>query len=155
MLLYRCVIAQSSLACCHVSSRGLHVVKKLIGSLPYRLLSCFTLVDGVQPALPSMAVMAPREGLPLDLASVVNLLMFAGKAGGFLAVDWCDGSPVGNLARLSYKLHRELPSDLGDDIGYRPVCTIGGNVGKPGQRSLFSSVMSLQCCTCSSGKDSH
>ena len=80
-----------------------------------------------------MAVTAPREGLPLDMASAFDLpLMFTGKAGGFLAVDWCDGSPVGDLARLSYKLHRELPSDLGDDIGYRPVCTIGGNIGKPG-----------------------
>ncbi|KAK9836568.1 hypothetical protein WJX74_003287 [Apatococcus lobatus] len=58
----------------------------------------------------------------------------SGKAGGFLAVDWCDGSPVGDLARLSYQLHRDLPSDLEDDIGYRVVCTIGGNIGKPGKQ---------------------
>ncbi len=47
-----------------------------------------------------------------------------GKAGGFLALDWNDGSPVGPLARLSYGLHRRLAGELGQDVGYRDVDTL-------------------------------
>ena len=32
----------------------------------------------------------------------------SGKAGGFLALDWNDHSPVCSLSRLSYKLHEDL-----------------------------------------------
>ena len=48
----------------------------------------------------------------------------AGKAGGFLALDWNDGSPVGDLARLSYKAHQQLAKELGRDVGYRQVNTL-------------------------------
>ena len=48
----------------------------------------------------------------------------AGKAGGFLALDWNDGSAVGDLARLSYKAHQQLAKELGRDIGYRQVNTL-------------------------------
>jgi hypothetical protein len=49
----------------------------------------------------------------------------AGKAGGFLALDWNDGSPVGPLARHSYHLHRQLADVFGQDaIGYREVDTL-------------------------------
>ena len=48
----------------------------------------------------------------------------AGKAGGFLALDWNDGSPAGDLARLSYKAHQQLAKELGRDIGYRQVNTL-------------------------------
>ena len=51
----------------------------------------------------------------------------AGKAGGFLALDWNDSSPVGPLARLSYRLHPQLAAELreqlGRDVGYRTVHT--------------------------------
>ncbi|KAG2435827.1 hypothetical protein HXX76_007022 [Chlamydomonas incerta] len=51
----------------------------------------------------------------------------SGKAGGFLALDWNDTSPVGPLARLSYGLHPRLAADLlaelGRDVGYRTVNT--------------------------------
>ena len=42
----------------------------------------------------------------------------SGKAGGFLALDWCDGSPLAALARRSFVLHDELAADLDDDWGY-------------------------------------
>ena len=29
----------------------------------------------------------------------------SGKSGGFLALDWCRGSPVDRLARRSFELH--------------------------------------------------
>ena len=32
----------------------------------------------------------------------------SGKSGGFLALDWCDGSPLAPLARKSFQLHAEL-----------------------------------------------
>ncbi|PNW71927.1 hypothetical protein CHLRE_16g671450v5 [Chlamydomonas reinhardtii] len=51
----------------------------------------------------------------------------SGKAGGFLALDWNDSSPVGPLARLSYRLHPQLAAELreqlGRDVGYRTVHT--------------------------------
>lgn len=48
----------------------------------------------------------------------------SGKAGGFLALDWCDGSPVGPLARKSFALHAALARTLGSDYGYRPMTTL-------------------------------
>eukprot|EP00877_Chromochloris_zofingiensis_P003318 jgi/Chrzof1/12988/Cz07g15130.t1 len=49
----------------------------------------------------------------------------SGKAGGFLALNWSDGSPVGPLSRKSYALHAQLAEALGaDTIGYRPVDTL-------------------------------
>lgn len=48
----------------------------------------------------------------------------SGKAGGFLALDWCDGSPLSSLARMSFDLHSQLPQMLGDDYGYRRMTTL-------------------------------
>jgi glycine/D-amino acid oxidase-like deaminating enzyme len=47
----------------------------------------------------------------------------SGKSGGFLALDWCDGSPLGPLARASFALHAELARQLGTDYGYRRMDT--------------------------------
>jgi glycine/D-amino acid oxidase-like deaminating enzyme len=44
----------------------------------------------------------------------------SGKAGGFLALDWNDHSPVKDLARRSFQLHQELADTFGADaIQYR------------------------------------
>lgn len=50
----------------------------------------------------------------------------SGKAGGFLALDWCDGSPLGGLARASFHLHRSLAAALDgpSSYGYRPLDTL-------------------------------
>jgi glycine/D-amino acid oxidase-like deaminating enzyme len=58
----------------------------------------------------------------------------SGKAGGFLARDWCDGTPLMNLARRSFDLHAELAQGLGGDWGYRRLTTYGGLVGQPSAR---------------------
>src|SRR5262249_50134263 len=50
----------------------------------------------------------------------------SGKSGGFLALDWCRGSPLDRLARRSFELHAELSSELGDPWGYRRLTTYGG-----------------------------
>ena len=59
----------------------------------------------------------------------------SGKAGGFLALDWCDGSPLGTLARKSFQLHAELAETLGVDYGYRRMTTLAvtadGNGAQP------------------------
>ena len=49
----------------------------------------------------------------------------SGKSGGFLALDWCDGSPLGPLARKSYAMHAELARRIGSDYGYRELTTFG------------------------------
>jgi glycine/D-amino acid oxidase-like deaminating enzyme len=47
----------------------------------------------------------------------------SGKSGGFLALDWCDDSPLGPLARASFALHAELAGKLGTEYGYRRMDT--------------------------------
>ncbi|XP_061339995.1 putative oxidoreductase TDA3 [Gastrolobium bilobum] len=50
----------------------------------------------------------------------------SGKAGGFLALDWCDGGPVEALASASFNLHRSLSQELDGprSYGYRPLTTL-------------------------------
>ncbi|XP_010030525.2 putative oxidoreductase TDA3 [Eucalyptus grandis] len=50
----------------------------------------------------------------------------SGKAGGFLALDWCDGGPLGPLARASFDLHRALAAELDGPraYGYRALTTL-------------------------------
>jgi glycine/D-amino acid oxidase-like deaminating enzyme len=47
----------------------------------------------------------------------------SGKSGGFLALDWCDDSPLGPLARASFALHASLARQLGTEYGYRRMDT--------------------------------
>lgn len=53
----------------------------------------------------------------------------SGRAGGFLALDWNDTTPVGPLARLSFALHRELTAELDRDSGYRGMETLMASGG--------------------------
>jgi glycine/D-amino acid oxidase-like deaminating enzyme len=53
----------------------------------------------------------------------------SGKSGGFLALDWCDGTPLEPLARRSFALHARLPGEIGGDWGYRRLTTHGGFAG--------------------------
>ena len=72
----------------------------------------------------------------------------SGKAGGFLALDWCDGSPVGELARVSFAMHEELAKTLSLDSYRRLTCeavavderavVAAGGVAKPGNKKLRS-----------------
>ena len=41
----------------------------------------------------------------------------SGKSGGFLAMDWCRGTPVDPLAQRSFALHAELAESFGTDWG--------------------------------------
>ena len=56
----------------------------------------------------------------------------SGKAGGFLARDWCAGSPLDALARRSFALHAELAEEIAGDWGYRPMTAYSGFVASVG-----------------------
>src|SRR5262245_8291168 len=56
----------------------------------------------------------------------------SGKAGGFLALDWCAGSQLDALARRSFALHAELAAAIEDDWGYHRTTAYGGHVARPG-----------------------
>ena len=62
----------------------------------------------------------------------------SGRAGGFLALDWCDGGVTGELARRSYQIHETLQAELGVECGYRKMNTVSleldTSVGKNKQR---------------------
>jgi glycine/D-amino acid oxidase-like deaminating enzyme len=49
----------------------------------------------------------------------------SGKSGGFLALDWCDGSPLAPLARRSFALHAELARKFEGKWGYRRLEALG------------------------------
>ena len=48
----------------------------------------------------------------------------SGKSGGFLALDWCDGTPLAALARRSFRLHAELAAEPEGEWGYRRLETL-------------------------------
>jgi glycine/D-amino acid oxidase-like deaminating enzyme len=52
----------------------------------------------------------------------------SGKAGGFLARDWCVATPLDALARRSFDLHAALPGETGDDWHYRRMNAYAGFV---------------------------
>lgn len=60
----------------------------------------------------------------------------SGKSGGFLALDWCDGTPLEALARRSFALHAGLPGEISGEWGYRRLETYGGIIG-PRQGRTF------------------
>ncbi|KAE8655162.1 putative LRR receptor-like serine/threonine-protein kinase [Hibiscus syriacus] len=61
----------------------------------------------------------------------------SGKAGGFLALDWCDGGPVESLARASFNLHRSLSEELNgpESYGYRPLTALSFTITESGSSS--------------------
>src|SRR5262245_63425753 len=52
----------------------------------------------------------------------------SGKSGGFLALDWCDGTPLADLARRSFHLHADLATTIERDWGFRRLTTYAGHV---------------------------
>lgn len=78
----------------------------------------------------SIAYFLARRGIAVTLLERTGIACAAsGKAGGFLALDWNDGSPVETLARRSFELHAQLADELDGDWGYRRMTTYGGFSG--------------------------
>ncbi|CAI0428496.1 unnamed protein product [Linum tenue] len=74
-----------------------------------------------------------KKGVSVTLIEKSSIACAAsGKAGGFLALDWCDGGPVGPLARASFNLHRTLAEELdgAQSYGYRPLTTLSVTVAE-------------------------
>ncbi|HET7342630.1 MAG TPA: FAD-dependent oxidoreductase [Methylomirabilota bacterium] len=82
------------------------------------------LVCGAGVVGASVAYFLARRGVAVTLVERTGVACAAsGKSGGFLALDWCDDSPLGPLARASFALHAELAKTLGADHGYRRMDT--------------------------------
>ena len=72
----------------------------------------------------SVAYFLARRGVGVTVVERTAVACGAsGKSGGFLALDWCDDSPLGPLARASFALHAKLAGELGADYGYRRMDT--------------------------------
>ncbi len=70
------------------------------------------------------------EPILVERAGIANAA--SGKSGGFLAYDWCDGSPLQQLARRSFDLHAQWAEASDDDWGYRRLDTFAGYPGAGG-----------------------
>jgi glycine/D-amino acid oxidase-like deaminating enzyme len=72
----------------------------------------------------SVAYFLTRRGVRVTVIERTGVACAAsGKSGGFLALDWCDNTPVEGLARASFALHATLARELGVDYGYRRMDT--------------------------------
>jgi glycine/D-amino acid oxidase-like deaminating enzyme len=70
-----------------------------------------------------------RRGIDVIVVERTEVAAAAsGKAGGFLALDWCAGSPLDALARRSFALHAALPNEIAGDWGYRRMTAYSGFV---------------------------
>ncbi|HEX2886857.1 FAD-dependent oxidoreductase [Vineibacter terrae] len=75
----------------------------------------------------AIAYFLSRRGVEAVVIERTGLACAAsGKSGGFLALDWCDGTPLAPLARRSFALHDELARTVDDAWGYRRLTTYGG-----------------------------
>ncbi|CAI9110233.1 OLC1v1010226C1 [Oldenlandia corymbosa var. corymbosa] len=96
---------------------------------PKRVVVCGGGVIGV-----CTAYFLSQKGASVTLVEKSSIACAAsGKAGGFLALDWCDGGPLSSLARASFNLHRRLSEELNgsQSYGYRPLTTLSLTVSEP------------------------
>jgi glycine/D-amino acid oxidase-like deaminating enzyme len=85
----------------------------------------------------SIAYFLARRGVRSTVIERTGIACAAsGKSGGFLALDWCDGTPLEALARRSFAIHAELADEIGGDWSYRRMTTYAGFAAAPaGRRS--------------------
>jgi glycine/D-amino acid oxidase-like deaminating enzyme len=70
-----------------------------------------------------------RRGIDVVVVERTEVAAAAsGKAGGFLALDWCAGTALDELARHSFQLHAALPDQASGDWSYRRMTAYGGLV---------------------------
>lgn len=73
----------------------------------------------------AVAYFLTRRGIAVTVVERTGVACAAsGKSGGFLALDWCDGTPVEPLARASFALHETLAKGIARDWGYRRMETL-------------------------------
>src|SRR5437870_13495950 len=84
-------------------------------SPPRHVLVCGAGVVGA-----SVAYFLTRRGIAVTVVERSGVACAAsGKLGGFLALDWCDCSPLGPLAPARFTLHFVLGRELAGGYGYR------------------------------------
>jgi glycine/D-amino acid oxidase-like deaminating enzyme len=84
----------------------------------------------------SIACFLARRGVRATVIERAGIACAAsGKSGGFLALDWCDGTPLQALARRSFALHAQLADEIGGDWAYRRMTTYAGFAAVPAGRS--------------------
>jgi glycine/D-amino acid oxidase-like deaminating enzyme len=70
-----------------------------------------------------------RRGVEVTVVERTEVAAAAsGKAGGFLARDWCAGTPLDALARRSFDLHAALVDELAGDWAYQRMSAYAGSV---------------------------
>jgi glycine/D-amino acid oxidase-like deaminating enzyme len=76
-----------------------------------------------------------RRGVTVTVVERAEIAAAASeKAGGFLALDWCGGTPLDGLARRSFQLHAELSRDFVGDWSYQRTTTYAGVARTAGAR---------------------
>src|ERR1700682_4228362 len=72
----------------------------------------------------SVAYFLSRRGVAVTVIERTGVACAAsGKSGGFIALDRCDNSALGPLARASFALHAELAREIANHYGYRRMDT--------------------------------
>lgn len=70
-----------------------------------------------------------RRGIEVVVVERTEVAAAAsGKAGGFLALDWCAGTPLDALARRSFQLHAKLAGEISADWAYQRMSAYSGFV---------------------------
>lgn len=103
---------------------------------PKRVVVCGGGIIGV-----CTAYFLAKKGAAVTLIEKSSVACAAsGKAGGFLALDWCDGGPLSKLARASFNLHRSLAQELDGprSYGYRPLDAISISIQEEQRHSAGS-----------------
>src|SRR5215471_15090273 len=76
-----------------------------------------------------VAYFLSRRGVDVTVVERTEVAAAAsGKAGGFLALDWCAGTPLDALARRSFELHATLPKEVASDWAYQRMTAYSGTV---------------------------
>jgi glycine/D-amino acid oxidase-like deaminating enzyme len=89
----------------------------------------------------STAFFLARRGVPrVTLVDAVGPAAAAsGRAGGFLARDWCGSGAWGALAAAGFDLHAQLAAELGESrVGYRRVSTFAASFPAPAAKKAVS-----------------
>src|SRR5262245_19114540 len=72
----------------------------------------------------AVAYFLARRGIAVTVIERTAVACAAsGKSAGFIALDWCDNSELGPLARASFALHARLSEEIPTDYGYRRMDT--------------------------------
>jgi glycine/D-amino acid oxidase-like deaminating enzyme len=80
------------------------------------------------------ALFLSRRGVEVTVVERTEVAAAAsGKAGGFLARDWCVGTPLDALARRSFHLHATLVKELGGDWAHQRMSAFSGIVAADGR----------------------